>query len=139
MQVRPHEVAGLTATGQTDAARVEILDVMGPRVQLLNLPRNDTEPCLISGTTPLDVFTHPDPETFVHLSGELEGLRESGDVFGWVQIAAADIFHVPGGAKHAFRNHSRAPAVSIVVTTPKLGRFFRDAGVRVGADQPGSA
>jgi hypothetical protein len=32
----------------------------------------------------------------------------------------------PGGAKHAFRNRSPEPAVSIVVSTVRMGRFFRE-------------
>jgi hypothetical protein len=33
---------------------------------------------------------------------------------------------VPGNAKHAWRNASREPAVAIVVSTPRIGRFFRE-------------
>jgi uncharacterized RmlC-like cupin family protein len=34
-----------------------------------------------------------------------------------VTIGPGDIFHVPGNAKHAFRNRSSEPAVAIIVTT----------------------
>ena len=40
------------------------------------------------------------------------------------------------GAKHAWRNRSTEPAVSLLVTTAKLGRFLRDVGTRVA---PGTA
>jgi quercetin dioxygenase-like cupin family protein len=50
------------------------------------------------------MHAHPDPETFVHLSGGLEGLRESEDGFRWTPIRPGEVFHVPSGAKHAFRN-----------------------------------
>ena len=42
------------------------------------------------------------------------------------QIRPGDVFHVPGCAKHAFRNRSSEPAVMIVTTTSRIGRFFRE-------------
>jgi hypothetical protein len=89
-------------------------------------------PCLMRGTIPPGVFvplrSHLDPETFIQLSGCLEGLSETRDGFRWLPIAPGEVFHVPGEAKHAFRNRSEAAAVGIVVTTPRLGRFFREVG-----------
>ncbi|MCA1406516.1 cupin domain-containing protein [Ensifer sp. IC3342] len=48
-------------------------------------------------------------------------------------LRPGDVFHVPGGAKHAFRNRSDAPAVMIIVSTDRIGRFFREVGIRVTA------
>lgn len=39
--------------------------------------------------------------------------------------------HVPGGAKHAFRNTRTEPVVQLVTTTTNLGRFFREIGTPV--------
>jgi hypothetical protein len=38
------------------------------------------------------------------------------------------VFHVPGGAKHAFRNHWREPTVMMSITTTRLGAFFVEVG-----------
>jgi quercetin dioxygenase-like cupin family protein len=119
----------------------ETLDVLGPIVQMLVEPaEGENAPCLMRGTIPpgvsVPLHSHPDPETFVHLSGELEGLAETGDGFAWLRIASGDVFHVPGDAKHAFRNRSQVPAIGIVVTTPMLGRFFREVGRPVVAGGP---
>lgn len=84
------------------------------------------------GTIPPGVIvplhSHADPETFIQISGEIEGLSQSPEGFVWVSIRPGDIFHVPGGAKHAFRNLSAEAAVMILVSTPGIGRFFRDVG-----------
>jgi len=87
------------------------------------------------GTVPpgavVPLHSHADPETFVVLSGELEGLVMSPAGFTWVPVGPGDVFHVPGNAKHAWRNTSREPAVAIVVSTPRIGRFFREVGTPV--------
>jgi hypothetical protein len=38
------------------------------------------------------------------------------------------VFHVPAGAKHAFRNHWCEPAILLVTTTARQGRFFLEVG-----------
>jgi hypothetical protein len=46
------------------------------------------------------------------------------------------VFHVPGGAKHAFRNDGADDAVMLIVSTAKIGRFFRELGVPVAPGAP---
>ncbi|AZN99804.1 cupin domain-containing protein [Mesorhizobium sp. M9A.F.Ca.ET.002.03.1.2] len=62
------------------------------------------EPCVMGGTVPpgvtVPLHSHADPETFIQISGEIEGLSQSPEGFVWVSIRPGDIFHVPGGAKH---------------------------------------
>jgi hypothetical protein len=48
--------------------------------------------------------------------------------FSWILCKPGDFIQVPSGAKHAFRNPFAEPAVSIVSTTGKLGRFFQEVG-----------
>jgi uncharacterized RmlC-like cupin family protein len=86
------------------------------------------------GAVPL--HSHADPETFLALSGEVEGLFDRPGDPGWVRIGPCDVFQVPGGARHAWRNLSDEPSVTIVVSTARLGRFFREVGTRVA---PGTA
>jgi quercetin dioxygenase-like cupin family protein len=121
-----------------DPRTAEILDVLGPTVQLLTAPAGDDEPCLIRGTIPpgvvVPLHSHPDVEAFVALSGEVEGLVDAEAGARWVPIGPGDVFHVPGGARHAFRNLGREPAVSLVVTTGRIGRFFREVGTPAGPD-----
>ena len=82
----------------------------------------------------MPLHSHADPETFLVVSGRVEGLAmAAADDFAWIPIGPGDIFHVPGDAKHAWRNRSPEPAVTIVVTTPRIGRFFREVGTPAAA------
>ncbi len=110
---------------------VEPIDVLGPTIELL-VPGEHDEPCVMRGTVPpgalAPLHSHPDPETFVALSGELEGFANGG----WVRIGPGDVFHIPADAHHAFRNRSEQPAVAVVITTARLGRFFTEIGAPAG-------
>jgi uncharacterized RmlC-like cupin family protein len=81
----------------------------------------------------IPIHSHPDPETFIQLSGEVEALARSNDGFAWVKLAAGSVFHVPGNVRHAFRNPSTKPAVGIVATTARLGEFLAEIGRPVEA------
>lgn len=101
-----------------------------PRIEILS-PVEEEVPCVLRGTLPpgaeVPLHSHPDPETFVVVEGRCEGCR-AGD--GWTPIGAGEAFHVASGVRHSFRNRGREPAVSIVVTTARLGRFFTELGDR---------
>jgi hypothetical protein len=58
-------------------------------------------------------------------SGRAEGLSETSDGFRWIAMQRGDVFYVPGGAKHAFRNRTSEPASSMIITTERLGSFLR--------------
>ena len=49
-------------------------------------------------------------------------------------MEAGDFRHVPQGIKHAWKNQSNEPAIAIIVTTSRLGRFFQEVGRPVAAD-----
>jgi hypothetical protein len=63
---------------------------------------------------------------------------ESDGGYTWVPIKAGDFFHVPGNARHAFRNRSSQPAVMILISTAKMARSFREIGTPVAAGEPSS-
>jgi quercetin dioxygenase-like cupin family protein len=118
-----------------DVHRLETIDVLGPTVQYLTSPEAG-EPCVMRGTIPpgvvVPLHSHADPETFLMVSGRAEGLALSGEDVRWVPVGPGDVFHVPGNAKHAWRNPSHEPAVAIIVSTPKMGRFFRELAAAAG-------
>jgi quercetin dioxygenase-like cupin family protein len=114
-----------------DPGAAETIAVLGPTVQFLTPPAGaDEAPCVMRGTIPgsgfVPLHSHADPETFLAISGELEGLTYEDGRPAWVGVRPGAVFHVPGGAKHAWRNPSDQPAVMTVVATAKLGRFFRE-------------
>lgn len=130
-----------TAAHIVDLRDAEIIDVLGPTIQVLTpVQAGDPEmgedsPCVMRGTippgVPVPLHAHRDPETFLMISGEVEGFSESDDGSEWVRIRPGDIFHVPSEARHAFRNKTRVPAVMTIVSTVKIARFFREVGKTV--------
>jgi hypothetical protein len=56
--------------------------------------------------------------------------------FEWREATTGDVIHVPGGARHAFRNSGLEPVIELITTTPKLGRFFLEVGRPVTAGSP---
>jgi uncharacterized RmlC-like cupin family protein len=107
-----------------DGARVEILTPPGPADEL---------PCLLRGTVPgggvVPLHSHPDPETFVGVDGQLDGLTRYRDGTAWVPVGAGDIFHVPGDVPHAWRNRATRPATTLILTTARMARFFADIAI----------
>ncbi len=123
---------------------IETLNVLGPTIQVLTPPaEDDIWPCLMRGTIPpgvvIPMHAHADPETFVVVSGEAEGLSVAGDDFAWIRIRPGDIFHVPGGAKHAWRNPTPRPVAMFIVSTSKMARFFQELGVPAQHEQAQAA
>ena len=83
------------------------------------------------GTIPpgvvVPLHSHDDPETFIPISGQIQGLAyRSDDDFEWVTVQTGDIFHVPSGAKHGFKNTRQQPAALIrgagASSSPRLTR-----------------
>ncbi len=121
-----------------DKAGLETVHVLGPTLRYVTEPRDDSGPCLLIGTIPpgvvVPLHSHTDPETFVVMSGEIEGLAYRSDkAFEWLRVRPGDVFDVPPGAKHGFRNVREEPAVMYIVSTGRIGRFFREVGDRVTA------
>jgi quercetin dioxygenase-like cupin family protein len=117
-----------------DPLTAETLDVLGATVQFLT-PPDEEATCVMRGVIPpggvVPLHSHADPETFLAISGEVEGLVHTPEGFGWTLIRPGDVFHVPGDERHAFRNQSREPAVNVIVTTARIARFFREIGAPI--------
>ena len=75
----------------------------------------------------IPLHSHEDAEDFFILSGTQQVLMPDEDQsLRWYDVSAGDYVHIPGGHRHAHRNISDEPAVELVITTARLGRFFRD-------------
>ncbi len=119
-----------TVINPTPEVRV---DMFGPMVEFLTSPEAaKNEFCVLKGTIPpgcsVPLHSHPDTEDFYIISGEVEALREREHSYEWAAAKAGDYLHVPRGARHAWRNASDEPLVALIITTPKLGRYFLEAG-----------
>ena len=121
-------------------ADLDAVAVLGPRIEYVTEPAEDDGPCLMIGTIPpgvvVPLHSHDDSETFIPISGQVLGLAyRSDDDFEWVTVQTGDIFHVPSGAKHGFKNTRPEPAVMYIASTGRIGRFFREVGDRSTASE----
>jgi quercetin dioxygenase-like cupin family protein len=110
-----------------DPRELDVIDVLGPTIQYVTAPAGeDGDPCVMRGTIPpgtdVGFHAHADPETFSVLFGDFEAY----DGTDWIRLRAGDIFHVPGNEKHGFRNRSGEPAVMLIMSTVRMGRFFQE-------------
>ena len=113
--------------------RVGATDHFGPTIEYLtSLEDEHTDLCMLRGTVPpgvsVPLHAHADIEDFLILSGSMEGLRYNGRGYTWVVAQTGDYVHVPGSARHAWRNRSSEPAVSLIITSRRMGRFFQETG-----------
>lgn len=96
--------------------------------------------CVLRGVLPpggmVPLHSHDDPEDFYLLSGSHQVLIQQAGGLQWVDASAGDYVRIPPGTMHAHRNTSSEPAVDLVVTTPRMGRFFEEVG-RAASGVPG--
>jgi len=123
-----------------DEAHGPALDVFGPTVEFLSRPsQEDGALCVMRGVIPAGVtvplHSHDDAEDFYILAGTQEVLTQRPEGLAWAQGHAGDYVRVPPGTMHAHRNVSSQPAVDLIITTAKLGRFFEEIG-RPATDAP---
>jgi quercetin dioxygenase-like cupin family protein len=116
----------------------DTIDILGPQIRFLTpLVDDPDEYCVISSVLPptvvVPLHSHPERETFLILSGALDAFDGSA----WSTYRAGEVFDVPGGVKHAFRNTSAAPVSVVLVTRTSMGRFFRSIGRRAADVPPG--
>jgi len=116
-------------------------DAFGVLIEFLTPPDGEGGGyCLMRGTIPprgaVPLHGHPDDESFLLLSGAIQGLVERDGAFEWFDIPPGGCVHVPANAKHAWRNVGDEPVVQLLVTTTRLGRFFREACRPLAGEEP---
>jgi quercetin dioxygenase-like cupin family protein len=116
-----HRLAGMPPTPS--------FEVFGGIVEFLSW---SDEFCVLRGTVPpgsvVPLHRHPDAEDFLILSGTHQVLVQGDNGLEWRDAHAGDYVRVPGDAPHAHRNVTDRPAVDLIVTTARLGRFFQEVG-----------
>jgi len=108
---------------------LDLLD--GAKMEPLSPLREDAY-CVMKGTIPpgvsVPIHSHADAESFYVLSGEAQALLETEAGLQWQTLRPGDFIHIPGGAKHAWRNVSGEPMAALITSTAKLGRALREMG-----------
>ncbi|AWT54458.1 cupin domain-containing protein [Mycolicibacterium smegmatis] len=113
------------------------LDAAGPTVEFVTFSDDEhNQICVLRAVLPpgvtVPLHSHNDFEDFYILSGQHQVLIDGDDGLQWHDVRAGDYVRVPGDALHAHRNISDEPAVDLVITTPQIGRFFREIGRPAG-------
>ena len=116
-----------------NSSRGPRLDLLGPSVEFLTSPDATQNFCILRGVIPPGLFvplhSHADVEDFYIVSGVLQGVRRGADGHERFSGKAGDYIHVPSGEPHGWRNSSASePLVTLIITTPRLGRFFAEVG-----------
>lgn len=111
----------------------QVLDVFGSTVEFVSWPSDPHgDFCVMRGVVPpgvtVPLHSHDDAEDFLILAGTQQVLTEGEEGLRWAEAHAGDYVRVPGGTLHAHRNVSGQPAVDLIVTTSRLGRFFQEVG-----------
>jgi quercetin dioxygenase-like cupin family protein len=114
-----------------------VVELFGPTLEFLTSPEDkQSDFCVLKGTIPPNVYvplhSHHDTEDFLVMSGVVDCLRhdtqEEEEGYKWIEAKAGDYIHVPSGIKHAWRNVSSEPVVNLIITTKRLGQFFKETG-----------
>jgi quercetin dioxygenase-like cupin family protein len=140
--IRPHEGYGVkdtwreTTSLQKNSTTGLVIELFGPTLEFLTSPEDEhSDFCVLKGTIPPNVYvplhSHADTEDFFVMSGTVDCLRhdtQEEKSYNWIGAKAGDFIHVPSGTKHAWRNVSSEPVVSLIITTKRLGRFFQETG-----------
>ena len=114
-----------------DGTPYTAVDVFGPTLEFISRPDDPgADFCVMRGVVPpgvaVPLHSHNDAEDFFILAGTQQVLTRSDQGLQWRDVSAGDYVHIPAGVPHAHRNVSNEPAVELVVTTARLGRFFQE-------------
>lgn len=108
----------------------EVIDIfVGPTLTYLTPGSSAPDDfCLMKVEIPpgvtVPVHSHEDRETFYVLAGQLDGLTGTE----WTSFPPGMVLDVKNGVRHALRNSSTNTTTLLMVTTKKMGQFFRDVG-----------
>jgi quercetin dioxygenase-like cupin family protein len=123
-----------------DGTPYTAVDVFGPTLEFISGPDDPgADFWVMRGVVPpgvaVPLHSHDDAEDFFILSGTQQVLTKSDQGLHWRDVNAGDYVHIPAGTPHAHRNVSDEPAVELVITTARLGRFFQEVA-RTGVTHP---
>ena len=107
-----------------------IYRVLNIQIQFLAAPdQTGTDISIMRTVIPTDttipLHSHADPEIFYLLAGAMEVFQERNGHGEWKKIRSGEMVSIPGGIKHAIRNTSSIPVISLVTTKMELYLFFR--------------
>ena len=142
MHQNTHRFGSTMLRSIVDGTPYSAMEVFGPTVEFISGPDDPgADFCVMRGVVPPGVVVplhrHDDDEDFLILAGTQRVLVEDARGLQWRDLHAGDYVHIPGGILHAHRNVSDEPVVDLVITSTRLGQFFRElARPHVGRQGP---
>lgn len=116
----------------TNDQRTAALHQPGGTVVEFLSPLSEDAYCVMTGAIPsgasVPLHSHEDAESFYLLSGQADVLVQTAGGLQWQTLKPGDFIHIPGGAKHAWRNPSSETAFTLITCTAKLGRALEEMG-----------
>ena len=136
----PRQLHGTVLRKIAEETPYATLDVFGPTLEFVSGPDDPAAAFwVMRGVVPpgvvVPLHSHDDAEDFFILAGTQQVLTKNDHGLQWTDVTAGDYVHIPAGVPHAHRNVSDEPAVELVVTTARLGRFFQEVA-RFDTRQP---
>lgn len=121
------------ASSIVNKGTAEVFDALGPTVEFLTSPMTKGATyCVMKGSIPagysVPLHSHPDDESFYILSGTVEAMVQNNGDRKWIMMSEGDFVHIPADVRHAWRNNSDQPVQGVIITTPRLGKFFQEIG-----------
>ena len=131
MHQNTHRFGSTMLRSIVDGTPYSAMEVFGPTVEFISGPDDPgADFCVMRGVVPpgvgVPLHSHDDDEDFLILAGTQRVLVEDARGLQWRDLHAGDYVHIPGGILHAHRNISDEPAVDLVITSTRLGRFLRE-------------
>jgi quercetin dioxygenase-like cupin family protein len=126
-----HQLHGTVLRRIAEGTPYATLDVFGPTLEFVSGPDDPAAGFwVMRGVVPpgvvVPLHSHDDAEDFLILAGTQQVLTKGNQGLQWTDVNPGDYVHIPAGVPHAHRNVSDEPAVELVVTTARLGRFFKE-------------
>lgn len=127
---------------EIDTVVGQCIDLFGPSIEFLTSPYDPQKGfCVLRGIIPpggaAPLHSHHDVEDFYVISGQVLALRPGAHGYEPIKCKVGDYIRIPSGTPHGWHNVSSEPFVTLIITTPKLGKFFLEAGRPLGqASQP---
>jgi uncharacterized RmlC-like cupin family protein len=118
---------------ELDAIVGRSVDLFGQSVEFLTSPTvAQNTRCVLRGVIPpgvsVPLHSHADVEDYYVISGEALSLRQGATGYETTACRAGEHIRVPSGAPHGWRNAAGEPFVTLIITTPTLGKFFLEVG-----------
>jgi quercetin dioxygenase-like cupin family protein len=115
-------------------------NVVGVKIQFLSTPEQVRDQIsvmrgAVRAGVVVPLHSHPDPEIIYIIEGSIEVFQSEGPDAGWSTVIAGQTVSIPGNVKHALRNVSTLPVITVLITKAGIYQFFRELALPFDPNQ----